>query len=383
MEKQLEKLRSGSVKDLMQDQEGQLYFSFSDRYSIFDWGEMPDNITEKGMALSYFAQAFFSILESPDLWTKWSMGLGHYPYINQDIIRDLSQSGLKTHMISKRKSVWKEGLLPIKAFEILKPSINQTTQGEEYDYSSYESRPTSTLVPLEVIFRFGAPKGSSLFKRINNDRYREEIGLEIIPKEGDLFEKPVIEFSTKLESEDRMLTYSEAKKIARLSDAEFNKLLDLTKILALRCKSIFREGKVFLWDGKFEFAFGEQNENGDREFIIIDSIGPDELRLSSQGIPLSKQNLRDCYVNSSWHGRVEQSKKTAKDKGLLNWKDYYYQTFPNEEPPRLENKQIELYSNMYKALANTLAISLEDNKPFPNAVELLDVVNQISESKNG
>ncbi len=51
MKRQLEHMRSGSVKDLVKDQDGQLYFSFSDRYSIFDWGEMPDGIENKKMVL--------------------------------------------------------------------------------------------------------------------------------------------------------------------------------------------------------------------------------------------------------------------------------------------------------------------------------------------
>ncbi len=284
-------------------------------------------------------------------------------------------------MISDKKEVWKEGLLPIKAFEVIHPEIEDTSNGQEYCYDAYNSRPESSLVPLEVIFRFGAPKGSSLFKRIGNDQYRSEIGLEIIPKEGDLFEKPVIEFSTKLEKEDKILSYSDAKKIAGLSEREFDRLLNMTKILALRCQSIFREGKVFLWDGKFEFAFDQKDNQGDRDFVIIDSIGPDELRLSSQGISLSKENLRNCYRDSSWYGRIEQAKKTAKEKGILDWKNHYFSLFPNEGPANLEESQLKVFSNMYCALANSLAISLGDEKPFPNASELLEVVNELGSLK--
>jgi len=47
----------GSVKDLeivkkpTKDEMGVGRFHFSDRYSVFDWGEMPDHIPSKGAAL--------------------------------------------------------------------------------------------------------------------------------------------------------------------------------------------------------------------------------------------------------------------------------------------------------------------------------------------
>ena len=47
----------GSVKDLIivknptQKNMGIGKFIFSDRYSVFDWGEMPDQIEEKGKEL--------------------------------------------------------------------------------------------------------------------------------------------------------------------------------------------------------------------------------------------------------------------------------------------------------------------------------------------
>ena len=34
---------------------------------------------------------------------------------------------------------------------------------------SIPERPIDALVPLEIIFRFGVPKGSSLMKRVGNE----------------------------------------------------------------------------------------------------------------------------------------------------------------------------------------------------------------------
>ena len=57
----------GSVKDLevlespYESKEGRGIFHFSDRYSVFDWGEMPDNIKNKGAALAMMATFNFGI----------------------------------------------------------------------------------------------------------------------------------------------------------------------------------------------------------------------------------------------------------------------------------------------------------------------------------
>ncbi|GFP24471.1 phosphoribosylaminoimidazole-succinocarboxamide synthase [Candidatus Hakubella thermalkaliphila] len=38
-------------------------FIFSDRYSVFDWGEMPDHIKNKGTALCIIGACLFEKLE--------------------------------------------------------------------------------------------------------------------------------------------------------------------------------------------------------------------------------------------------------------------------------------------------------------------------------
>ena len=58
----------GSVKNLTvieeptRDKLGLGFFEFSDRYSVFDWGEMPDHIPNKGASLAIITSYFFEIL---------------------------------------------------------------------------------------------------------------------------------------------------------------------------------------------------------------------------------------------------------------------------------------------------------------------------------
>jgi phosphoribosylaminoimidazole-succinocarboxamide synthase len=67
----------------------------------------------------------------------------------------------------------KTPLLDVHRVQVLKPSF----ENGEYNYTVYQTKPTQALVPLEIIFRFGVPKGSSLMKRVGDANYLAELGL--------------------------------------------------------------------------------------------------------------------------------------------------------------------------------------------------------------
>ena len=67
----------GSVKDvkIIKKPEGNKTgfgeFIFSDKYSIFDWGEMPNLIMNKGKALCIIGAYFFEKLEEREIRTHY------------------------------------------------------------------------------------------------------------------------------------------------------------------------------------------------------------------------------------------------------------------------------------------------------------------------
>src|SRR5208337_3894645 len=67
----------GSVKEVKvltpadKIREGEGEFIFSDRYSVFDWGEMPDHIDKKGAALCTLSAFFFDALEKKGIKTHF------------------------------------------------------------------------------------------------------------------------------------------------------------------------------------------------------------------------------------------------------------------------------------------------------------------------
>ena len=63
----------GSVKDIYQDNPDELVFKFSDRFSVFDWGAMPNEIPSKGEALARMSAAFFDMISSSSQWHELSL----------------------------------------------------------------------------------------------------------------------------------------------------------------------------------------------------------------------------------------------------------------------------------------------------------------------
>ncbi|MFT6603122.1 MAG: phosphoribosylaminoimidazole-succinocarboxamide synthase, partial [Bacteriovoracaceae bacterium] len=180
-------------------------------------------------------------------------------------------------------------------------------------------------------------------------------------------------FSTKLEPSDRFTSYEGAKDIAGLSDEEFENLKDFVALVALRIKDIFSEIDVELWDGKFEFAFSKKNSRGERGFTLVDSIGPDELRLMYKGNQLSKETLRKFYRKSSWYEDVEKSKVLADERGEKDWKDLCVKEFKTV-PPALDPELKNSCEQMYKSLAQSLNEKFLGKKIFTECWNL-DQVN--------
>jgi phosphoribosylaminoimidazole-succinocarboxamide synthase len=250
-------LYKGSTKDIFARTGEEYLFRFSDRYSIFDWGEMPDNIKGKG--------------ESTAQLTSFI-----YNYFQKKV-------GIPTHIIKKGNH---EDELVVRKFTVPAAHSIQTF---------YQKRPEEAFVPLEVIFRQGVPRGSSLLER---GQYFE----------GQIFSKPMIEFSTKLESLDRLLSDKEAMEISGMNSEEFDRLKSNAVLLANALKELVEENGFVLWDGKFEFAFIADKNPLLRNFMLVDSISLDELRLTYQGFSLSKEILRQIYKKTNWYQEMRNAK---------------------------------------------------------------------------
>jgi len=357
-------LYRGSVKDLYSCAEpGLCLFRYSDRYSIFDWGEMPDLIPGKGDALASMARDFFALLGQPDHWRTWQLPEWLAKDFRNDVTtreawRDLKARGVLHHAVlsdatDREDSSTTSRDMIVKKVEV--PEVPAVHHGNtiHYDYYFYENKPENSLVPLEFICRFGCPEGSSLLKRIkNNPGLIHDLGLHEDPKEGTFFDRPVFELSTKLEPTDRLLTYDEAKKLAGLNQSEWDYVTTQTLLVAVRLYEIFERMGLKLWDGKVEWAFGRYNPaSGHRDFILVDSIGPDELRLTYDNVQVSKEVLRQHYAGTAWLKATEEAKQLAKQRGQEDWQSICANEL-HQTPAKLDPHYKDLVSKMYQALAH-------------------------------
>src|SRR6185369_10700177 len=117
--------------------------------------------------------------------------------------------------------------------EVLKAQVVHPQQAvvwgqNVYHYDLLQPKAERRLIPLEVVFRFGMPAGSSLKQRLEQDPdYARTLGFDSVPVAETWFARPVLEFFTKLERKDRLLSLQEALTISQLSAREFATLCEI------------------------------------------------------------------------------------------------------------------------------------------------------------
>ena len=309
-------LYRGSVKNLRivtppgKTAPGKYLFEFTDDYSVFDYGKMPDAIRGKGCAIAMMSAHLFEQLESAQSWKRlfrreeaWEGAGGDELRVRlrrSPAGRGVMSRGLRTHYLGllddqgrcrtlERLEAPSNRLL-VKAVPVLAPR-RMTLDGRLiWDYSPFSPNVSQYLIPLENVFRFGVPQGSSLLERLKrNPAYAKQIGLESLPREGEWLSRPVLEFFSKLEPMDRFLTPETALNFSGLTGDLFGDLWDLSLLVAVFLHDLFRSRGLELWDGKFEFVKVRS------EILLADSITPDELRITHGGNQLSKEPLRQYY----------------------------------------------------------------------------------------
>jgi phosphoribosylaminoimidazole-succinocarboxamide synthase len=337
----------GSVKDLVVLEEPELNqtglgrFVFSDRYSVFDWGEMPDHIAQKGKAICMASAYFFERLEEKGVKT-------HYIGILED-------------GVAKRTTDLKEpgNTMEVRLVRVLKPAVRE----DGYDYSIYGVERANLLIPLEIMYRNSLPGGSSVFKRLANGSLKPaDLGLEEMPEPGQVLDEPMIDVSTKLEASDRYIDWEEARAMCGMTRDELEEMQRVTRLINDMITQETKRFGLFNEDGKVEFAF-----DGERNLVLVDALGTlDECRFSYKGMPVSKEIARIHYRGSDWHKDTEEAKKES----AVNWKPLV-----DSSPDPLPGELAKAISEIYQAYANELA----GRRWFdaPPLAEVLDAVEGI------
>lgn len=308
----LHKWGSGSTKDIfrfssealksarspIEAEQDYLLFDFSDRISVFDYGPLPDEIPAKGINLESMARHFEELFLANQIDSAYDATLSEE--FSSFVVR--ATGG---------------------ATKIKNPQGNLRS-------------PNLKFVPLECIFRFGVPEGSSA-----QIRYPK---LKI----GQIFSEPMVEFSTKLEKFDRYLaTPAEIQEHSQLNTEELSALPKFVEKVALVLKNFLNEIGLVLWDGKIEVAWNSQK----KKFCLVDAVTLDELRVTLRGldrVPLSKELARQWLGATRWGQELLETKKRGLpvDKNLKE--------ILSVAPPKLGNWRLQTLSGLYASFAETV-----------------------------
>jgi phosphoribosylaminoimidazole-succinocarboxamide synthase len=361
----------GSVKDLLvlepayENHPGVGNFVFSDRYSVFDWGEMPDHVPAKGRALAVMAAFNFEQLEARGIRTHYQGLVSSSGELVRFADLSLDSGGLVTMQVSLAR--------------VYHPVVREFWSGKQvevrYDYTFFQrhrGRINNFLVGLEIIFRNGLPLGSSVFRRVDRaeqladtkERSAEiggilkELGLKEAPEPGQMLPSPVMSYTTKLEAGDRELSRKQAYLLSGLPRREFNALDSLAlKVNSLITEQAERTGFVH-YDGKIETFW-----NGG--LVVCDVVGTfDENRFAFQGKQISKEVLRQWYKRNQpeFVAACEKWKKTGPG----------WQKSCDVKPVKLPVEFVTLASQMYMSGCNRYTGKrVFDSPPLEEVMERL------------
>jgi phosphoribosylaminoimidazole-succinocarboxamide synthase len=274
--------------------EGVGVFEYTDHYTVFHYGRMPDPIPGKGEATCRMAAANFRMLEA---------------------------AGVNTH--------FRRFIAPNRIEFDLARMPDQRT-------ASPTPPGGNVLVPVQVLVRNELPQGSSVHRRLATGALTlDDIGLAHVPEAGEHLRQPLIEYATMFEDVNRFVGRAEAQHLSGLSDEQIQAMRDI----AIRVNGVLSRHAatvgLSLSDGKTEFLLSR-----DGNPVLADSPGtPDECRLLFNGVHCGKQVLRNWYVNNGLE--VPTSRLIAEGVPRDQWPT------PAPLPPEF----LPVMSNLYRSLS--------------------------------
>jgi len=334
-----------SVKDLRVDEAateeaaGRGRFAFTDDYSVFDWGKMPDTVPGKGAALCTMGADNFERLEAAGLPTHYrgvvDPGDGTSP-------SERAGSDAATRERSGEVVALADASAPPTemAIDLVRVPDLPFADGA-YDYDAYYAEAgTNYVVPLEIVFRNTVPVGSSLRSRAEPAAFG--LDLDRWPDAAVTLPEPIVEFSTKYEAQDRYLTREEADRIA--GEVPVGVLENLALAVDGIVTERAEEAGFTHQDGKIECL------SRDGEVAVADVVGTfDENRFAYADQQVSKEVVRQYYKrhDPEWVAAVRDAKREADERGVADW-----HALCEREPTPLPQSVIAAVSDLYRAGTN-------------------------------
>ncbi|MEV7871645.1 phosphoribosylaminoimidazolesuccinocarboxamide synthase [Streptomyces sp. NPDC088124] len=271
-------------------------FEYTDAYTVFHYGRMPDLIPGKGEATARMAAFNFRLLEA---------------------------AGVRTHFrrfIAPDRIEFELARFPAQDDLPLSPGVR------------------STLLPVQVLVRTELPQGSSVHRRLAAGTLTPaQAGLRTLPAVGEELKEPFVEFATMVDDVNRYIDAAHAQRLTGLDDDRFRTLLDTSVTVNRVLTEHARAVGLRHCDGKFEFMVA-----ADAGLVLADSPGtPDESRLLFDGVHCGKQVLRNWYVDNNLE--VPVNRLIAEGVPRHRW----------PTPASLPGECLPVMSDLYRSLSET------------------------------
>ena len=346
----VEPFYTGSVQQLyaVPGDDAVMVTQTTNRGSVFDVGalfEIPGNDVNRAV----FRHVLYTKLGDPAVWKKVADAIqkdAELPAADkEELLRGplekCLQRGAKTHhegMIdAETGEVSRDGVPAnpsaynvVRKFQILKPTRTELLGAHLFDYSRFPHE-DGFVVPLEYIVRFGITSGSSVYRKYRamsdaaKRSFEGELGVSRALEAWQFLERPIADFTSKFEPEDRMVSKQEAVAMCGLSGELFVDSGKMGILGAWVVRHLLDEIGLLLWDIKWEFAI-----DGD-DLAFVDTIDTDSFRatrfldVSGEGdadgryvMHFNKQSMRDYFtiLHSDWIAGIDEAKKRAETEGV-------------------------------------------------------------------
>ena len=315
----------------------------SSRGSVFDVGALFE-IAGNDVNRALFRHVLYSRMADPAVWRRVKAAINAAPELDPDCRADLlgpllelcCERGARTHHEGMLDSVTGEvaragvpanpsACNVVRKYQILKPKRTRFLGAPLFDYAIFPHS-DRFVVPLEYIVRFGITSASSVYKKYAQMEAKAKVAFErelgaTRPLEAwQYLERPISDFTSKFEPEDRMVSKQEALVMSGLSGKQFAESGTLAVLGAWVVRDLVEELGLRMWDIKWEFA-----KDGD-DLVFVDTIDTDSIRATmtlehgGQGyaVHYNKQAMRDYFtlLHGDWIAGINEAKALGQKEGV-------------------------------------------------------------------
>lgn len=262
--------KKGKVKEVYEATDEEFEFFFTDQISVFD-KVIPTMVPDKGETLCRTSAFWF---------------------------KEAAKLGIRTHFISLPAG----NRMRVRRVDIPKAGVPLKKDAK------------NVLVPLEVIARYYV--AGSMHDRLKAGEISPlalGFGNSALPKYGSELPEPFIEFTTKLEKTDRLLSVKEAAELSGLGPRRLDEIREIVlKVDQGMNRKVKARGLLHV-DGKKEFGLDAEGQ-----IMLVDTFGTaDEDRWwdlkkyeAGETVELSKEFVRQYYRSIGYHDELMDARKS-------------------------------------------------------------------------